>query len=188
MSRGRLRLMCAAAIIGVTLSACGGKDEPMETTTNQPICELVKPALAAQVFGSKEVRTTGDGAVSKKARTTRPASCSITPADASQPVIQVRIGEITDSADYWRGQLKQEAAKAGCKLSYTDDPGFGYACDYETGMYNPGSSVDVLRGDRIIRVVIYKWSGSTHEQRLRIAEEVVADADANLTAYDARAS
>ena len=55
-------------------------------------------------------------------------------------------------------------------------------------MYNPGSSVDVLRGDRIIRVVIYKWSGSTHEQRLRIAEEVVADADANLTAYDARAS
>ncbi|MFI5429961.1 hypothetical protein [Aeromicrobium sp. UC242_57] len=156
----------------------------METTTDTPVCGLVDPELVSQVLGTAEVSTTGDGAVDREVRLTAPASCSIKPADASQPVIQVRIGEVVDGADYWRKKLDQEAAKAGCELQYTDDPGYGYACDYTTGMYNPGSSVDVLRGDRIIRVVIYKWSGSTHEQRVKIAEEIVRDADKNLTAFD----
>lgn len=150
----------------------------------QPVCGLVDADLVAQVVGAGKVKTNGEGAVPRSARTTGPASCSITAADASQPVIQVRIGEVVDGADYWRNQLQLEAKKAGCDLRYTDEPGYGYACDYETGMYNPGSSVDVLRGDRIIRVVVYKWSGSTHDQRLKIAEEIVANADANLTAYD----
>ncbi|MEJ7634949.1 hypothetical protein [Aeromicrobium sp.] len=156
----------------------------MKTSTDQPVCGLVDPELVAQVVGPGELRTTGEGAVSLKARAVRPASCSIAPADGSRPIVQVRIGEVVDSADFWRKRLKQEAEKAGCDLRYTDDPGYGYTCDYDSGLYNPGSSVEVLRGDRIIRVVAYKWSGSTHNQRVEIGEKIALSADENLTTYD----
>lgn len=184
MTLARFATGCIVAIVMTTLVACGEEEEPMDTVKAQPVCGLVDPALVAQVVGSGKVSTTGPGTVSRETRKTSPAHCSITAADASQPVVQIRIGEVVDSADHWRKELEKEAAAAGCEITYTDDPGYGYACDYTKGMYNPGSSVDVLRGDRIVRVTIYKWSGSTHAERVEIAEKMVADADANLTAYD----
>ena len=98
--------------------------------------------------------------------------------------MQVRIGETADTGDVSRRRLDEEAQRGGCELRYSDEPGYGFACTYDSGMYNPGSSVEVLRGDRIVRVVVYRWSGSTHAQRLGIAEKIVVDADANLSAYD----
>jgi len=175
------RVLAPAVLVVATLVAgCTSDDDG----ASEPVCQLVDPELASEVVGSSTFSTTGDGAVSRDARTTGPASCSITASDASQPVVQVRVGETADTADVSRRRLDEEAQRGGCELRYSDEPGYGFACTYDSGMYNPGSSVEVLRGDRIVRVVVYKWSGSTHAQRLGIAEKIVVDADANLSAYD----
>ena len=98
--------------------------------------------------------------------------------------LQVRIGDVTDSADYWHKKLTEEAEQYGCRMKYTNDPGFGYACEYEQGIYAAGASVNVLRGDRIIRVTAYQWPDAAPSERLALAEQVARNADKNLTAYD----
>lgn len=154
------------------------------TRTTGAVCDLVDSALVAEVVGDGDVKTTGPGAVSPEARKTGVSHCSITAADARQPVIQVRLGDVKGDVETWRSTLKDEAEKAGASLGYEDDSWYGYARDYTSGMYNPGSSLNVVTDKHIVRVTIYKWSGSTHAARVDVAERIARSAEENQATFD----
>jgi hypothetical protein len=104
--------------------------------------------------------------------------------DTHHTFLQVLIGEYPDQ-EKWRSKLDAEAKDdPDCTKRYTDDPGYGYGCVHDQGVYVFGASVNVLRGDRLIRVTVYHWTDATPEQRLALAEEIARDMDKNLTAYD----
>lgn len=182
----RVGAWCAVVVAVSALAACGDKEDPMTTDTQQAggaVCDLVDPALVAQVVGDGEVKTTGDGAVSKQARATGVSSCSITAADAREPIIQVRLGDVTD-ADASRTTVKGEADEAGLPLTFDDPSFYGYARDYDSGMYNPGTALNVVTDEHVIRVTIYKWSGSTPDQRVDLAEKIARSAAQNQATFD----
>nr|MCW2727837.1 hypothetical protein [Aeromicrobium sp.] len=155
-----------------------------DTPTNGAVCQLVDPALVAEIVGEGEVKTTGPGAVSREARKTGVSHCSITAADARQPVIQVRLGDVNGDPERWRTTLKGEAEKAGVPVGYEDESWYGYARDHTSGMYNPGSSLNVVTDEHVIRVTIYKWSDSTHDARVDLAEKIARSAEENQAAFD----
>jgi hypothetical protein len=185
---GRLSTrLCITAVVVATLAGCGGKEDPMTTETSQAggaVCQLVDPALVAEIVGDGDVKTTGPGAVSPEARTTGVSHCSITAADAREPVIQVRLGDVNGDVDTWRTKLKAEADQAGVPLAYEDDGWYGYTREYTSGMYNPGSSLDVVTDKHVVRVTIYKWSDSTHETRVGLAEKIARSAEKNQATFD----
>lgn len=154
------------------------------TQATGAVCNLVDPELVAEVVGNGDVKTTGPGAVSTEARKTGVSHCSITAADARQPVIQVRLGDVHGDVETWRTTLKDEAEKAGVSLGYEDDSLYGYARDYTSGMYNPGSSFNVVTDEHIVRVTVYKWSGSTHDARVDVAERIARSAEENQATFD----
>lgn len=155
-----------------------------DSSKSGAVCQLVDRDLVGEVVGDGELRTTGPGALSAEARKTAVSHCSITAADAREPVIQVRLGDTAGDADMWRTRLKGEADEAGVPLTYEDDSWYGYARDYTSGMYNPGSSLNVVTDDHVVRVTIYKWSGSTNEQRVALAEKMARSAVKNQATFD----
>lgn len=190
----RLRLASALLLI-LAIAGCNAKDDKDDDvnptsspTSTEPVCGLVDPGLASEVVGGSEFRTTGGGAIPRSEREVGVASCTITRHSGAGPRIQVRIGEVP-SPEEWRDRLSAEAktAKYGePATTYTDDPGFGYGFTYESGIWALGAGVNVIKGDRVIRVTVYQWPDVTPEQRIEAAEKIARDADANLTAYDAQ--
>jgi hypothetical protein len=180
---GRVSRWCAVALVVSALAGCGGEDEVDTKQTDGAVCRLVDRALVAEVVGG-DVETTGPGAVSREARTTGVSHCSITAADAREPVIQVRVGDVDGEADTWRTTLEDEAAQAGVPLSYQDPSWFGYTRDHTSGTYNPGSSLAVVTDEHVIRVTIYRWAGSTHTARVDLAERIAHSAEENQATFD----
>lgn len=177
----------------LTTAGCDAKDDKDDdvnpttsTTSKEPVCGLVDPDLVSEVVGGTEFRTSGAGAIPRSKRDVDVAKCTITRFSGAGPRIQVRLGEVASPED-WRERLSTEAkdAKYGDPAAtYTDDPGAGYGFTYESGIWALGAGVNVVKGDRLIRVVVYQWPDATPEQRLEAAEKIARDADANLTAYD----
>jgi hypothetical protein len=176
-----------ALLATLVLSGCGSddKDDAVQTV-DTPVCHLVDPTLAAEVVGSHEFKTNGPGAIPRAQRDTSGAHCVISRDSGNGPHIQVRLGEVT-SPEEWHDRLGQEAKTIEYgehAATYTDDPGYGYGLTYEGGIYALGAGVNVLKGDRVIRVVVYEWPDATPDQRLEAAVKIARDADENLTAYD----
>jgi hypothetical protein len=183
----RISAWCAAAlVVSAALAGCGGKDDSMsnDSPENGAVCQLVDRDLVSEVVGDGELSTTGPGALSRNARKTAVSHCSIRAADAREPVVQVRLGDTGSDPDTWRTRLKGEADQAGVPLTYEDDDWYGYTRDYTSGMYNPGSSLNVVTDDHVVRVTIYKWSGSTNDQRVAIAEKIARSAVKNQATFD----
>lgn len=176
-----------ALIVLLVLGGCGDKDkDTVETKTPSPVCGLVDPALAAEVVGSDEFSTNGPGAIPRKDRNSSGAHCTIRRDSGAGPRIQVRLGEVA-SPEEWADKLRAEAKDVTYGdpvATYTDDPGVGYGITYEDGIFALGAGVNVLKGDRVIRVTVYQWPDVTPERRLEAAVKIARDADANLTAYD----
>ncbi|REK73305.1 hypothetical protein DX116_07015 [Aeromicrobium endophyticum] len=168
------------------LCGCGRQDDAGTTDAQHggAVCHLVDRDLVSAVVGDGKLSTTGPGAVSAGARTAAVSHCSIRADDAREPVVQVRLGDTGGEADTWRTRLKGEADEAGVPLTYEDDDWYGYTRDYPSGMYNPGSSLDVVTDDHVIRVTIYTWSGSTHDQRVALAEKIARSAVDNQATFD----
>ncbi len=185
------RLGAALALVTMlSVGGCGDKDKgdtvETKTKTTDPVCGLVDPTLAADVVGSDEFSTNGPGAIPRAKRDTGGAHCTIRRDSGAGPRIQVRLGEVASPGE-WTDKLRAEAKDityGDPVATYTDDPGTGYGVTYENGIYALGAGVNVVKGDRVIRVTIYQWPDATPEQRLEAAEKIAADADANLTAYD----
>jgi hypothetical protein len=193
VTRPRVRVastLAAALLVVLTTTGCDAKDDKDDdvkpTTSTKPVCGLVDPDLAAEVVGGTEFHTTGAGAIPRSERDVGVAKCTITRFSGAGPRIQVRLGEVA-SAKEWRDRLSAEAKEAKYgdpAATYTDDPGFGYGFTYDSGIWALGAGVNVVKGDRVIRVVVYQWPDATPEQRLEAAQKIANDADANLTAYD----
>ncbi|MGH3447764.1 MAG: hypothetical protein ACRDP4_09095, partial [Nocardioidaceae bacterium] len=117
-------------------------------------------------------------------RKAEPANCTVRNADRHKTLLQVLIGEYPDTRA-WRDQPDREAQdEPDCTEHYTDNPGYGYGCTYDKGVLVYGASVNVIRGDRLIRVTVHHWRDATPQQRLALAEDIARDMDKNLTAYD----
>jgi hypothetical protein len=185
----RVALGGAAILALATLVGCGAVENPAPDTTEPTsgaVCQLVDPDLVAEVVGPGDVATTGAGAVSREARQTGVSECSITAAGAREPVIQVRVGDVNGDAETWRARLNDEARDAGDVETVEDEFWSGYSRDYDSGMYNPGSSLNVVTDEHIIRVTIYKWSDSTSAARVALAKKIALSAEKNQDAFDQR--
>jgi hypothetical protein len=198
---GLPRLLCVATLVIVlagAMSACTSSDaEPSSPSGSKaltstvaddpgsgPVCGLIDRDLVKDVVGDGNLTTTGPGALSASARKTAVSQCSIRAADARRPVVQVRLGDTGGEADTWRTRLKGEADEAGVPLTYEDDAWYGYTRDYTSGMYNPGSSLNVVTDEHVVRVTIYQWSGSTNDSRIELAEKIARNAVQHQDEFD----
>ena len=182
--RHRTSLVLVGILLGV--AAChdgpGSAQDPAQGSA--PVCGLVSRALAAEVVGDGPVRTTGSGAVGADGAA-EASSCTIRPEDSrSGPYVQVRIGPV-DDPDVWRSRLTTEAEDLDygtVAATYDGADGAGYGATYDRGIWVSGASANLVKGDRVVRVTVYRWRDASDEQRLSAARRIADDADANLTA------
>ena len=154
------------------------------TQTQGLVCGLVSADLVKKIVGSHAIGTRGIGITPAAERAVEPANCTVQDADTSTTVLQVSIGEVSD-VTHWRTQLAHEAASKGTNcVHYTSSPGIGYGCTYDSGVFVDGAGVNVVKGDRLIRVTVSHWSDVTPDDRLTLAEQIVTDVDKNVSAYD----
>lgn len=189
-----LRATLAAASLAAVLttaSACGSTPPPTPSTessnamsSNDLVCGLVSTDLVRRLVGDHAIGTRGKGITSRSQRALQPSTCDVLDADRTVTMLTVSVGEVADPAR-WRQTLATEEKDAGkACTSYTGDPGDGYGCTYDSGVWVDGARVNVLRGDRLIRVTVMQWVDATPAQRLALAEDIARDVDANVTAYD----
>ncbi|WP_460844452.1 hypothetical protein [Nocardioides ultimimeridianus] len=154
-------------------------------SSNDLVCGLVSTDLVRRLVGDHAIGTRGRGITPRSQRALEPSTCDILDADRTVTLLTVSVGEVADPA-HWRRTLATEEKDAGkACTSYTGDPGDGYGCTYDSGVRVDGAGVNVLRGDRLIRVTIMQWVDATPAQRLALAEDIARDVDKNVTAYDA---
>ncbi|RYI98701.1 MAG: hypothetical protein EON52_27610 [Actinomycetales bacterium] len=180
----RLPALVVALAVTATFTACDGSDD--DPTSGGVVCGLVSPKLAAEVVGDGPVRTTGSGAVVDQDGAAAGSDCTIQPEDSrSGPFVQVSIGPVSDPAD-WRSRIRAEAEDLGygtVAKTYDGTDGTGYGATYTRGIWIDGASANLVKGDRVVRVTVYRWRDATDQQRLNAARTIADDADSNLSAF-----
>lgn len=188
-----LQLWALAICLILILASCSGaesKDRKESPVTNNRdlVCGLIDPALVEKVIGTAEVGTRGTGIIMKDKRAAEPAVCTVQDKTRSQTVIQVSVGEI-DDIEGWQSKLRSEQRDAtyGTCHTYDGDPGYGYGCVYDSGTWIFGAGVNVIRSERLLRVVVHHWDQATVEQRMKLAEDITRNVDHNVEVFDQKA-
>jgi hypothetical protein len=160
-------------------------DESKEsmTTSEDLICGMIDVDLVRRIVGDAAIGTRGRGFTGPERLALERASCTVQNADLTQTVLQASVGMV--DADRWRQRLAREADRAGDCVRYTSDPGEGYGCTYDSGVFVAGAGVNVLRDGRLIRVTVHHWPGVTAEERLATAEDIARNIDHNVATADA---
>ncbi|HWU20879.1 MAG TPA: hypothetical protein VN088_05105 [Nocardioides sp.] len=179
------RRLVAVALLLSNATACGtGTDAPAKGS-DDPVCGLVSRALVRRLVGDDAIDTRGGGITSRAERVRQPSTCDVIDADLTRTMLSISVGEVTDPSRWRRTLATEEKDATDICRSYTGNPGDGYGCTYDSGTLVDGAGVNVLRGDRLIRITIMQWVRATPPQRLALAEEIARNVDANVTAYDA---
>lgn len=82
---------------------------------------------------------------------------------------------------------EQRDATYGTCHTYDADPGYGYGCVYDSGTWISGAGVNVIRSERLLRVVVHHWDKATAKQRLQLAEDISRNVDHNVNSAKADA-
>ena len=151
----------------------------MNTATDQPICGLVNPDLVRRIIGDAPIDSHGNGIDIAPGE---PAQCKVQDGERGGTVMQLSIGEV--DPEVWQSKLAKDAQNTygECVTKYEGDPGDGYGCTYDTGIFRAGAAVHVLKDNHLIRATVYNWPEATPEMRLALAEDVARDLEKNYNA------
>lgn len=179
----------AAVLLALGLAACDqGTDErddergsDMDATIDGLVCGLVDEQLVRRVVGEDDIGTVGRGIETNPQW--EPFHCQVQNATRHRTVMQLTIG-LVDDPDTTRRQLEAEAERTPGCTRYDGYPGVGYGCIYGPGgRFAQGAGVNVVTGDRLIRVIVKNWPDQPGKVRLALAVEIARDLDRNVTAY-----
>lgn len=166
----------------LALTACSAtepeKGDTVSTTSEELVCNLISPDLVKSIIGDDPVKTSGGDFDAKSGEFVR---CRVVNDKDGTIVMQLTIGKADPQE--WRPKLEHEMATADehCTKRYESDPGFGYGCTYEKGLWRFGAAVHVLTDDHLIRATVYNWPDATPEERLALAEDVARDMEKNYS-------
>jgi hypothetical protein len=190
-----------ALILGVLaallLAACDDAADPADSSSESGtvseaaddlVCGMIDVDLMRRIVGDATIDDGGDPGLTEDTWTeqSRRADCTVRDGDATRTVLKAYVAEDAAETTRWQRELDREAdgdADADC-ARYTGDPGEGYGCTYDSGVFVDGAGVHVVSGDRLIRVTAYNWPDATSEERLTTVEDIVRDIDANVTAFE----
>ncbi len=151
------------------------------TVTDDLVCGMIDVDLVRRIVGDAEIGTRGGGFSNDADLSIEPASCTVQNLDLTQTVVQASVGEAED-AEQVRRSLEADAADRPECTTYAGNPGYGYGCTYDSGVFVDGAEVVIIRNDHTIRVTVHHWPDVTPQERLTTAEDIARSIDANVTA------
>lgn len=149
---------------------------------------MIDRDLVETIVGSGRIGTRDSGFDSTQNLSVSPAECTVQDTTRSQTVIHVSVGEV-DDVEEWQSKLRSEQRDAtyGTCHTYHGDPGYGYGCIYDSGTWVSGAGVNVIRSERLLRVVVHHWDEATAKQRIKLAEDITRNIDHNVSSAKADA-
>lgn len=188
MTRTRWAALALAAACLLTacddaMDSASSNDDSGEsmTVTDDLVCGMIDVDLVRRIVGDAEIGTRGRGFSDDSDLSIEPASCTVQNLDLTQTVLQVSVGAVED-AEQVRLRLEADAAERPECTTYSGDPGYGYGCTYDRGVFVDGAEVVVIRSDHTIRVTVHHWPDVTPQERLTTAEDIARNIDDNVTA------
>jgi hypothetical protein len=189
-------------LAAVLLAACDDDADPADASpesgaishaSDDLVCGMIDVALVRRIVGDATIDDDGDAGLTDETWTdgSRRADCTVRNGDATRTVVKAYVAEDATETARWRRELDRKGdANADC-VRYTgdpSDPGEGYGCTYDSGVFADGAGVHVVSGDRLIRLTVYNWLDATSSERLATAEDIARDIDHNVAGSEAGAT
>ena len=180
-----MRVVFLAILVGLMsmMSACSS-DGDDKVTVEDPVCGLVDLSLVRKIAGDAELSVRVDATDDPSVVGEKAFTCEVRNEETHTSFLQILVAPEADPKEKV-AELADTAksltyGKEGL-TSYEDRIGKGYGATFEGGMWQDGAQVSVVRGNRSYDVVVHHWRDATPEERRKLAEDMVVNADKNLS-------